>query len=618
MGITELRTAYYTVPSMQRLQRSVPAPISPETPGFADIGGNPMRWRLGTRPFRAMFAIPMHLPRHALAALAALSFAAAAAAQQFADQTSTRFPTQSEYTNQCTVVDIDGDGDLDIVWANGQGYSSQGTALPVRVYVNNGLGTFADETSTRANGITGWYRGVEAGDVDRDGDWDLVLANDFSHRPQLLVNNGSGVFADGTAARLPNIPLSSARAQFGDVDNDGDLDLVFCNNGATRFGAGQPQLWLNGGAGVFAATSGYLPAGNVAEQMDILFLDVDNDMDLDILLATRASSPNQSRLWKNDGTGRYTNVPGLPADATAYSYDAGDIDGDGDLDLIGINAGPSSAELLLRNNGDGSSWTNISSNITPNAAIDDNDSRFVDLDMDGDLDLVVGSLGARDRVYVNNGTGVFAESTAIMPAVSDSTIDIKVADFNADGRFDIITAQGESGAFQNRIYMNQTGAQDTRAPRVVRMEQVVPAAQPSPQPVRANIADDMTSDRGFHDRGVALKYTLDGGAVQSVPMPWSGNNQWRGTIPQQPVGTVVVYWVTAIDWAGNAVTGASKTYTVPQPPNPYDLDRNGSVGGGDLGIMLSYWGQGGNPADFNGDGTVNGADLGSLLSNWTP
>jgi hypothetical protein len=126
-----------------------------------------------------------------------------------------------------------------------------------------------------------------------------------------------------------------------------------------------------------------------------------------------------------------------------------------------------------------------------------------------------------------------------MPAVSDSTIDIKVADFNADGRFDIITAQGESGAFQNRVYMNQTGAQDTRAPRVVRMEQVVPAAQPSPQPVRANIADDMTSDRGFHDRGVALKYTLDGGAAQSVPMSWSGNNQWRGTIPQQAVGTVV-------------------------------------------------------------------------------
>jgi hypothetical protein len=178
-----------------------------------------------------------------------LAVAMPAAGQQFVQQTSTRFPTQSEYTNQCTAVDIDNDGDLDIVWANGQGYSTQGTALPVRVYVNNGAGVFADETATRAAGITGWFRGVEAGDVDKDGDWDLILANDFNKRPQLLINNGSGVFADQTTTRLPNITMSSARAQFGDVDNDGDLDLVFCNNGTTRFGSGQPRLFLNNGAG---------------------------------------------------------------------------------------------------------------------------------------------------------------------------------------------------------------------------------------------------------------------------------------------------------------------------------------------------------------------------------
>ena len=79
-----------------------------------------------------------------------LALTVPAAAQQFVQQTSTRFPTQAEYTNQCTAVDIDNDGDLDIVWANGQGYSSQGAALAVRVYVNNGAGVFADQTSTRA------------------------------------------------------------------------------------------------------------------------------------------------------------------------------------------------------------------------------------------------------------------------------------------------------------------------------------------------------------------------------------------------------------------------------------------------------------------------------------
>ena len=150
----------------------------------------------------------MQRPIPSIAAILAAGLSGTAFAQQFVQQTTTRFPVQAEYTNQCTVVDIDGDGDLDIVWANGQGYSTAGTALPVRIYVNNGAGTFADETATRAAGITGWFRGVEAGDIDRDGDWDLVLANDFNKKPVLLLNNGAGVFTDASA-RLPAFTMSS-------------------------------------------------------------------------------------------------------------------------------------------------------------------------------------------------------------------------------------------------------------------------------------------------------------------------------------------------------------------------------------------------------------------------
>jgi hypothetical protein len=543
-----------------------------------------------------------------------------AAAQQYVQQTATRFPVQSEYTNQCTVVDIDGDGDLDIVWANGQGYSTQGTALPVRVYVNNGAGVFADETATRAAGITGWFRGVEAGDVDKDGDWDLILANDFNKRPQLLINNGSGVFVDQTTTRLPNITMSSARAQFGDVDNDGDLDLVFCNNGTTRFGSGQPRLFVNNGAGVFADATTNLPTGVVAEQMDVLFFDCDNDLDLDIFLATRASTPNQSRLWKNDGAGRFALQSGVPNDATAYSYDAGDIDGDGDLDLIGINAGPSNGELLLRNNGTGTVWTNISANISPNPVVDDNDSRFVDMDMDGDLDLVIGSLGARDRIYLNNGTGTFTENTVLMAAVSDSTIDVKVADFDNDKRIDFITAQGESGSFQNKIYMNLTGPIDNRAPRVQLTEQVAPGSEAADHVVRVAVYDEMTSDRGFHDRGVTLRWRADGGAEQSAAMRWHGNNMWRGVIPAQAPSAAVEYWVTAVDFSSNVGTGPTRTFTEAGPPaNPADLDGNGVVNGADLGLMLAGWGACGSPCpgDLDGNGAVNGADLGLLLAAWS-
>lgn len=535
---------------------------------------------------------------------------------QWVQETTTRFPVQNEYTNQCTIVDLEGDGDLDIVWANGQGYSSAGAALKPRMYINDGLGFFTDQTDARAPGVTGWFRGVEAGDIDNDGDQDLILAQDFNKRPILLVNSGTGNFTDQSAARLPNILMSSSRAQFGDVDNDGDLDLAFCNSGATsRFGSGQPRLYLNDGTGVYTdVTAANVPVGNVAEQMDILFFDVDNDLDLDLLVVSRAGA---NKLWKNDGGGKFSLQAGLPAGGAAYSYDAGDIDNDGDLDLIGINGG---ADQLLRNNGTGTVWTNISTNISPNTSIDDNDSRFFDIDNDGDMDYIVGSLGSTERLYINNGTGAFTQNTTKFPAVSDATIDVKVADFNGDNKYDVVTAQGEGGAsWQDRIYMqNATGPVDTTVPRIIGVTQIVPAVDPVDHVVRAHIFDSMTSDRGFHDKGIVLKWKVDGGATQQVTMRWSGNNQWRGVLPACPPGSEVEYWISAADWCNNVATGTSKFFTEGgTPPIVGDLNDDGIVDGADLGALLGEWGQTDSPADLNDDGIVDGADLGILLGNWT-
>jgi hypothetical protein len=494
-----------------------------------------------------------------------------------------------------------------------------GAALKPRFYINNGSGVFTDETDARAPGVTGWFRGVEAGDIDDDGDQDLILAQDFNKRPVLLLNSGTGTFTDVSTTRLPTLTMSSMRAQFGDVDNDGDLDLIFCNSGtSSRFGSGQPRMYLNNGAGVFVdATSGGLPTGNVAEQMDIFFLDSDNDLDLDIVLATRAGSPNQTRHWKNDSTGRYTNQTPFPTDSTSYSWDAGDIDGDGDLDLIGVNAASGNQEMLLRNTGTGTSWTTITSNISPNPATDDNDSRFFDVDHDGDMDFIVGSLGSRERLYINNGSGSFTENTTLFPAVSDATIDIKVADFNSDGRIDVITAQGEAGNFQNKIFMNVSGPVDNRVPTFLALETVVPGERPAAHVIRSNIMDCMTSDRGFHDKGVFLKWTADKGAVQEVAMKWSGNNQWRGVMPAQPAAANIEYWVQATDWAGNVGTSSTKSFVEGgTPPVTGDLNGDGLVTGADLGMLLGNWGNPG-VGDLNGDGNVDGADLGILLSAWS-
>ncbi len=552
-------------------------------------------------------------------AIAALGMIAASAqAQQFVDQTSTRFPVQAEYTNQCTLVDIDADGDKDIVFANGQSYSTLGVLLKPRIYVNNGTGVFADETDIRAAGITGCFRGVEAGDVDRDGDWDLILAQDFNRRPLLLLNNGAGVFIDDTIARLPNIPMSSSRAQFGDIDNDGDLDILLCNSGTTRFGTtGRPRLFINSGTGFFTdASLTQFPSTNLSEQMDCVFGDIDNDLDLDFHVATRASAANSSQLWINNGAGTFARLATFVTDATAYSYDFGDIEGDGDLDLIGVNAGATNTELLLRNNGAGTSWTAVNAQISPNPTVDDNDSRFIDFDNDGDLDLLVAALGGADRIYRNNGTGTFTQvTTGILPSIVDSSLDVKVGDVTGDGKPDIITAQGESGAFQNRIYVN-TGPADTVKPTVKLVEQV-PSRTAGPWVVRTEVFDGTSSDRGYDDDGVFLVYTVNGGKQQAIEMRWSGNNLWRGVIPASvPACATVAYFVRALDVSGNTVESPVKTFVVAGSCGvPGDFDGNGTVDGADLATLLNNWGSGG-VTDLNGDGTTDAADMSILLNNF--
>ena len=537
---------------------------------------------------------------------------------QFVDQTTTRFPVQAEYTNQIGVGDIDGDGDLDMCFANGQGYSTLGTLLKPRIYLNNGAGVFSDVTDARVAGITGCFRSAEFGDVDSDGDLDLLLGQDYNRQMLLLINNGAGTFANETTARLPALTSSTARATFGDVDGDGDLDIALCNSGtSSRFGSGQPRLYTNDGTGRFTdATASRLPVGNISEQMDALFFDADGDFDLDLFIATRASTPNQSRLWLNNGSGVFAAGGNVINDATSYAYDAGDIDGDGDLDLIGTNAGTSNQELLERNaNGLGTSWTNISTSISPNPSVDDNDSKFFDMDNDGDLDLVVAVLGGSKRIYRNSGTGAFTQVTNIITASSDSSLDVKVADFDGDGRYDIVTGQGESGSFQNRIYMNN-GAVDTRAPVTVRTEQVVPGSVVgATHPVRVELRDAYTSHMGYHPRSVTLRYGTTAAMTESVVMKLTGNGLWRGVLPSLPAGSLVSYSVRSVDSFGNSGDGPTLSFTEPgTPPNPADLNGDGHVDGADLGFVLASFGTSDPSGDTNNDGFVDGGDLATVLA----
>ncbi len=531
-------------------------------------------------------------------------------AQQFTEQSTTRFPAPAlnEYTNQISVGDVDNDGDIDLLFANGGNFFSQGAPQAQRLFINDGDGNFTDESVTRLN-FFGLVRGAEMGDIDDDGDLDIILAQDFNRQPQLFANDGDGFFTNVTATQLPQITLGSSRAQFGDIDNDGDLDVYINSGGTSRFGSGQNRIYTNDGTGNFSdATNALHPIGNLSEPMDVIFGDIDGDFDLDVRLGSTGN--NNSRMLRNDGTGMMTFTP-APNDSNCYSYDFADIDGDGDMDLFGANAGAGNTDLLLENDGNGT-YAVISNQVSPNPNVDDNDSKFLDYDNDGDMDLIVARLGTGgERLYNNDGNGNFTQTAGVFQILNDSSLDIVVADLNGDGRLDVVTAQGESGSFLNRIYINN-GPVDTIPPRVVDTE-VADTETDGPYVVRSLILDGMSSDRNFFDGGITLQYSVDGGAFESVPMRFSGGTVYRGEIPPQAPGAAVSYFVRAADMAGNSVDGAMQTVKVGGLLG--DVNCDGSVDLLDVDPFVALLANNGfSPkADFDGDGNVTLLDVGPFV-----
>ena len=536
-----------------------------------------------------------------------LALAGGATAQQFVQETGTRFPgALNEYTNQVTLADFDHDGDVDIAWANGGNFGSPGSPQVLRLYVNDGTGVFADESAARTGGLAGNIRDVQFGDVDGDGDLDMVCAQDFNKLPFLYLNDGSGHFTDASG-NLPNKTIASSHVAMGDVDNDGDLDLAFNNGTSTRFGAGPTQLYLNDGSGTFTdATATNLPNAPVSQPMDCNFADIDNDLDLDLIVASRSTS---TRVFFNDGSGVFS-LGAWPGDGSTYSFDFGDYNNDGDLDILGVNSGSGSREALYDNDGSGV-FVDVSATQIPganNPGNDDNDSKFFELDFDGFLDLTVCRLGGSNEKIWHSDAGVFMLDNSLISPQSDSSLDVEMADFDGDGDLDMVTAQGESGVFTNRIYINTGEPKDTLAPRIVDLEQVADGTK-GDATVRANVRDDNSSDTGAWIDSVVIEYSVDGGATQQAAMAWMGHQLYRGRIPGAAEGSTVAYSVIATDMAGNPGQSGTLEFVSGGGGCAADCDGSGSLNILDFVCFQNEWTAQTPAGDCDGNGSYNILDF---------
>ncbi|HEX6810560.1 MAG TPA: VCBS repeat-containing protein [Planctomycetota bacterium] len=388
-----------------------------------------------------------------------------------------RLPPHADPTNDVALADFDGDGDLDLFAGNS---TFTGTTHS-RLYTNDGAGVFSEllgalppQTAVNPRGT------AHPRDFDGDGDVDLLLHFEVDYSGsnlRYLRNGGAGVFSDATVL-LPAIPIGAqvvvgdwngdARVDFAvsgsltqivvnqagtftvseirpalalmfalDLESDGDLDLVSLG--------GRYLVERNDGTGHFHSVPADLPAR--PNQVRAL-ADLDGDGDLDGL-AIRVPSAEPAFVLVNEGNGRFALQQNGQFSADPVDFSSlltGDVDGDGDPDLLGT------CLVWSPLNGHCRLYRNIAGTLTysPFPPLAARCAAFGDLDGDGDLDLYLGMDGA-DQVLRNDGTGAF---TPVPGAVISSTLpeEVALADFDGDGDLDAALA---SWLYPNKVLLNQ-------------------------------------------------------------------------------------------------------------------------------------------------------------------
>ncbi|MBV7260358.1 CRTAC1 family protein [Erythrobacter crassostreae] len=385
-------------------------------------------------------------------------------------------PMVAQFAGGAASGDIDNDGDIDV-------FVARGDSGPNLLYINQG-GTRFDERAAAAGvafslGGTsnGRHSGPTFGDVDGDGDLDLLLGGLEGGPTKVFANDGTGNFADVTAGS--GFDTASAdqtiSMALGDYDADGDLDVLMAHWGTPRDPTipGETEtLWRNDSSGgtirftPASQTSGVagllafdLPQGVLGPNFDYTFApafaDIDGDRDLDILMV---SDFRGSKVLINNGNGTFGASGFTPDDENGMGAAIGDFDNDGDLDwfVSSING-----NRLFQNTGSGGFIRNGASGIEPGGW--GWGSCFADFNADGWLDIYQtngweagkdpsASLYVNDttRLWMAQGDGTFADAAAVSAIQeTDQGRGVVCDDFDNDGDVDVLllTAEAAGSAY---------------------------------------------------------------------------------------------------------------------------------------------------------------------------
>ncbi|HSH02489.1 MAG TPA: FG-GAP-like repeat-containing protein [Anaerolineae bacterium] len=451
------------------------------------------------------------------------------------------------------VGDVDGDGDLDVVIANVSGQAEE-------VWLNDGTGnfgltaydTFGAEDSTD----------IQLGDMDGDGDLDAVVVNfNGTQANGVWLNDGTGNF--GVAAfHSFGASGNSTGVALGDLDGDGDLDVAI-----SRFFNQSHEIWMNDGTGNLGAVADQTFGGG--RTWGVTMGDVDGDGDLDVVTAGGDGSPQE--VWLNDGTGDVGTVAYDSFNTgtkNTTELELGDMDGDGDLDAVLSHASSGTNEVWLN---DGTGDFGAAAFYTFGAFVNTEDLDLGDVDGDGDLDVVVANSANLNEIWLNDGTGALgATAFDSFGGASNATMDVIFADLTGDGHLEIVAAH--NGGAQE-VWASQTALVAATSNTAVITITVTPV---NDNPVATNnyylleVGTVVTGSAVMDDAGFGVDYDPDTPVRKGTALDLDGGNDYIDTNTQMFSDTdcdqpyTIEAWVNTSDASGviMAQWGASNQFAL--------------------------------------------------------
>lgn len=258
--------------------------------------------------------------------------------------------TDNEASRAATWWDYDNDGLLDLFVAN---VSNQNNSL----YHNDGGGSFTKINTGSIVNDGGASDCATIVDYDGDGDMDLIVCNAFGQDNFFYENNGNGTFTSITNGDVVNDGGDSYSALWGDIDNDGNEDLFVTNySNEVNF------LYISDGNGGFTKVSGVSMVTTQNYTSGSEWSDIDNDGDLDLLVGNTSFNQNetQNEIYINDGTGNFTMITSgedfVDDIQATTNLSASDYNNDGYPDLMTCGNQYGLSNFIYDNSGGSNSW----------------------------------------------------------------------------------------------------------------------------------------------------------------------------------------------------------------------------------------------------------------------